>query len=82
MRWFREVGKPSFLGTLKEKDLMSAIQDWIKKKAEWVKEQKHPTENWAVPVTGEDVAKQRTMLFRVDTFMRAAITPVAEGVFP
>ena len=39
MRWFREVGKPSFLGTLKDKDLMNAIPDWFKKNAEWGKEQ-------------------------------------------
>jgi len=82
MKWFREVGKQAFLGTLKGKDLMNATQDWFEKNAEWVKEQKYPTEKWKVPVTLQDVAKQRTMTFRVDKFMKDALTHVADGHFP
>jgi hypothetical protein len=82
MQWFRDVGKQSFLGTLKGKDLMNATQDWFDKNAEWVKEQSYPMEKWVKPTTGQDFAKQRTMTFRVDKFMKDALTHVADGVFP
>ena len=84
MRWFREVGKQAFLGTLKGKELMNATQEWFKDKdiAKWVKEQKYPAEKWEVPVTSQDVAKQRTMTFRVNKFMKNALTHVADGHFP
>lgn len=82
IRWFREVGKKSFLRTLKGKDLMNATQDWFVQNAEWTKEQKYPTEKWEISNTEKDFAKQRTMTFRVDKFMKDALTHVAEGVFP
>jgi hypothetical protein len=81
MRWFCEVGRESFLGRLKGNALITETRTWFRTNASWINAKGYPMENWAEPRTPQDWAKQRTMTYRVDKFMRDALTLVAEGKF-
>lgn len=81
IRWFRDVGRESFLGRLKGNALISQTRTWFTTNASWIDERGYPMENWAEPLTPQDLAKQRTMTHRVDRFMRDALTLVADGKF-
>lgn len=81
MRWFREVGRESFLGRLKGNALITETRAWFTTNASWINAKGYPIENWAEPLTPQDWAKQRTMTYRVDRFMRDALTLVADGKF-
>lgn len=81
MRWFQEVGRASFLGRLRGNELIAQTRIWFTTNASWINEKGYPMENWTEPLTTQDLAKQRTMTHRIDTFMRDALTFVAEGKF-